>query len=436
MIPLDLKNRRVTVAGLGKFGGGIGVARWLVGRGARVLVTDKAPAEKLLESIHKLDGLPIEFVLGEHRAVDFTDTDLVVTSLAVPPSSEFLSMAQSKSVPITTEIALFVERCKSRIVGVTGTKGKSTTSKLIELMIATKHVVHLGGNIGGSLLDELSAIRENDVVVLELSSFMLYWLGKNRWSPNAAVLTMIGQDHLDWHETLEAYRDAKAQIVLHQQPNCLAFAHAGHPVSVEIARRTPAEFRLVSDDPSNRLDLKIAGVHNQHNGQLAVACAMSFGVDRDSAMKSVRDFAGLPHRLQLVHESNGVRFIDDSIATVPESAIAACLAFERGSVIQIVGGSDKGNDVTSMARVLAERCRAVLGIGFLGQSIVDEVRKVSGFEGCCAEYVETLENAIARARTTSREGDVVLLSTGCASYDQFTNFEARGNRFAELARVS
>lgn len=425
-----LKNRRVTVAGLGKFGGGLGAARWLVAQGARVLVTDKAPAEKLSDSIQKLDGLPIQFVLGEHRTIDFIDTDLVVTSPAIPPDNAFLTLARTAKVPITTEIALFTERCKSLVVGVTGTKGKSTTSKLCELMFGTKSVVHFGGNIGGSLLERLESIHEMDVVVLELSSFMLHWLGKKRWSPNAAVVTMVGQDHLDWHQSLKAYLDAKSQIVRHQGQFDLAFAHEAHPISKQIAIQTTGEFELVQDDPSSRIDLKIPGQHNQHNAQLALACATKFGIDREKAMDAVRNFAGLPHRLELVHESKGVRYVNDSIATVPDSALAGCQAFEKGTVIQIVGGSDKGNDMSAMARVLAERCRVVLGIGLLGGAIVEEVRKLDGR----GEYVETLERALESARSVANEGDVVLLSPGCASYDQFVNFEERGKRFAALAR--
>src|SRR5688572_22833548 len=158
----DLKNKRVTVAGLGHFGGGIAVSRWLAQRGANVLVTDSAPAEKLGDSIKQLDGLPIDFHLGGHRREDFTDADLVVTSPAIPPTNEHLVAARGAGVPITTEIRLFIERCPARIVGVTGTKGKSTTTKLLSLMLATRFKVWTGGNIGGSLLFDLPTISPND----------------------------------------------------------------------------------------------------------------------------------------------------------------------------------------------------------------------------------------------------------------------------------
>src|SRR5687767_4303187 len=167
----DLSDKRVTVAGLGRFGGGIAVSRWLVQQGARVLVTDQAKADALIESVRQLDGLPIEFRLGEHREEDFAKADLVVASPAMPPGSPYLQAARANGVPVTTEIRLFVERCFARIVGVTGTKGKSTTTALLGEMLKQKHRTHVGGNIGKSLLFELPNIRKDDLVVLELSSF-------------------------------------------------------------------------------------------------------------------------------------------------------------------------------------------------------------------------------------------------------------------------
>src|SRR4051794_993178 len=162
---LDLRNKRVTVQGLGRFGGGIAVAKWLAGQGARVLVTDKDPAEKLADSVKQLAGVPVEFRLGEHREEDFRNTDLVVASPAVPLNNSFLAAARSARVPITTEIRLFVERLGAkRVVGVTGTKGKSTATAMLAAMLERKHKTWVGGNIGKSLLEALPDIGEGDVV--------------------------------------------------------------------------------------------------------------------------------------------------------------------------------------------------------------------------------------------------------------------------------
>ncbi len=188
----DPRGKRVTVAGLGRFGGGIEVSRWLAGQGARVLVTDRDPAEKLAESVKKLEGLPIEFRLGEHRAEDFTSADLVVTSPAIPPMNPYLQAATEAGVPVTTEIRLFIERCPCRrILGVTGTKGKSTTTAMLGEVLRTRFTTWVGGNIGGSLLDRLPRMQPDDLVVLELSSYMLEHLRPMRWSPHVAVVTMI-----------------------------------------------------------------------------------------------------------------------------------------------------------------------------------------------------------------------------------------------------
>ena len=226
-----MKNKRVTVAGLGRFGGQIAAIRWLVQNGANVLVTDRTPAEKLSASLKELEGLPLTFRLGEHRVEDFTSADLIVTSPAIPPENEFLVAAKNAGVPITTEIRLFIERCPARMLAVTGTKGKSTTTALLGRMLATKFNVHVGGNIGKSLLLELPKITSDDLVVLELSSFMLEYLRAAQWSPHVAVVTMLAVDHVDWHGSAQAYLDAKKQILRHQAPGILRFCLKG--------RRTP-----------------------------------------------------------------------------------------------------------------------------------------------------------------------------------------------------
>src|SRR3954469_1921264 len=205
----DVKGKRVTVFGLGHFGGGINVSKWLVQQGARVLVTDKESAKDLADSVKQLAGLPIEFRLGEHRVHDFTSADLVVISPAIPPTNELLLAAKRAGVPVTLEIQLFIERCPAKILGVTATKGKSTTSSMLGAMLRQKHTVHVGGNIGGSLLSELPRIEPHHLVVLELSSYMLEHLRPRKWSPHIGVVGMIGRDHLEWHGNEQAYVDAK-----------------------------------------------------------------------------------------------------------------------------------------------------------------------------------------------------------------------------------
>lgn len=431
-----LKDKRITVAGLGRFGGGIEVARWLVGQGAKVLVTDKESAEKLADSVAKLDGLPIEFRLGEHREADFTSADLVVTSPAIPPTNPYLVAAKNAKVPISTEIRLFIERCPATIVGVTGTKGKSTTSTLLGLMLQTRFNTFVGGNIGGSLLEKLPAMTKSDVVVLELSSYMLEHLRSLGWSPHVALVTMITNDHLEWHGSVDAYIDAKKNLVRFQKSSDFSVLGEDDPVSKSFADATDAKIVWYGVKDRKPFWLKLPGAHNQLNAQAAFAAAAVLGVSWEQAQDAIADFVGLPHRLQLVHEANGVRYFNDSIATIPEAAVAALESFPAKRVIQIVGGYDKKLDLSGMCDALARRAKAALCIGKTGTKISQTIQTIAVPDRAQVYDCIELTEAMKIARQIAEPGDVVLLSTGCASYDQFTNFESRGDAFAKLARES
>ena len=430
----EIRNKRVTVAGLGRFGGGIAVARWLVENGATVLVTDQAPPEKLAASVAKLDGLPVEFRLGEQRESDFKNADVVVASPAFSPTNPYLSIARSAGVPVTTEIKLFVERCPATIVGVTGTKGKSTTTAMLGKILQTQFPTWVGGNIGGSLLPDLHRIDATHVAVLELSSYMLHYLGDMRWSPHVALVTLIARDHVEWHGSESEYREAKKNIVRHQRPDDFAVLCAEEEGSLSFASCTRA--RVVHYGITNRrgFDLRVPGRHNQLNAQGAFAAAALLGVSFDQAQSALADFPGLPHRLQLVHESAaGVRYYNDSIATIPEAAVAALDSFPPKRVIQIVGGHDHGIPLTAMCNALVEKAKAVLCIGATGKKVV-EVMSQAAHQGGAAVYdCGDLATALKMARSVAAPGDVVLLSTGFKSYDQFANFEERGEAFAKLA---
>jgi UDP-N-acetylmuramoylalanine--D-glutamate ligase len=428
----SLKDKTITVLGLGNFGGGTTVTRWLIERGARVVVCDQSPAEKLRDSVDALAGLPIEFRLGpEQREEDFTQVDLIVASPAIPPANRYLQLAKAANVPITSEICLFVQHCPAPVIGVTGTKGKSTTSTLLHRMLAAKRTTWLGGNIGKSLLFDLPGIQPDHLVVLELSSFMLEHLGAIGWSPHMAVVTMISTDHLDWHGSAENYVNAKRNIVRFQQPSDFAILNSENQTAMSFAKSTAAKVIPFSRASQPPFALKLAGDHNQLNAQAAFAAASVFGIDWNPAQQAIGDFTGLNHRLQLVHEHNGVRFIDDSISTIPEAAIAALRSFPAGRVIQIVGGSDSKNlPIDLLCDELAQHARAVLCIGKIGPKIAAKLP--AGIAHDCG----TLVQAMATAKSLARPGEVVLLSPGHPSYDQFTNFESRGNEFSALARAS
>ena len=429
-----IRDKKVTVAGLGHFGGQIAAARWLVEQGAHVVVTDRSPAEKLAESVQQLAGLPIEFHLGEHRVEDFTGADLIVASPAIPLRNECLVAAKEAGVPITTEIRLFIERCVATIVGVTGTKGKSTTSALLCEMLKSRYPTWLGGNIGRSLLLDLEKINKTDWVVLELSSYMLEHLGAMRWSPHVSVVTMIAADHLEWHGSLELYTHAKANIVRFQRPDDIAVINEEDSPSRGLAQLTEARVIPFGIEGRRLFDLALPGRHNQLNAQAAFTAAAALGVTWDEANKAARSFPGLPHRLERVHEKNGVQYYNDSIATIPEAAVAALESFAPKRVIQIVGGYDHGLPVTAMCNTLVERAKAVLCIGATGESLADLMTSSPHASAAVVYRCGDLETALRIAKQIAAPGDIVLLSTGYKSYDQFANFEKRGEAFALLAR--
>ena len=421
-------NKRVTILGLGRFGGNIAAARWLAEQGAKVLVSDQDDAASLADSVKQLEGLPIEFRLGklEQRMSDFVDTDLVVTSPAVKPSNAFLSAARDAGVTVTTEICLFVERCRGKVFGITGTKGKSTTTAMLGLIL--KHAMgdkrcFVGGNIGKSLLFDLPDITDDSCVVLELSSYMLHYLGDAGWSPDVAVVTMLGIDHIDWHGSVDAYHAAKRNIVRNQKPGGL-LVRRDDVLSSNFLTNPGVKLLTYPDPTRPTIDLILPGDHNRDNAQ---AAWLASGVDIDIARQALGNFTGLPHRLQLVAERDGVRFFNDSNATIPESAVIACDAFSPGTVIQIVGGFRKpGISWDAMCAHLSARCKHVICIGEFAADLCAMCDN--------AETAPTLDAAVARAKQIATPGDVILLSPGTSSFGEFVNFQERGERFTTLAQ--
>lgn len=441
---------RVTVMGIGRFGGGAGVVRHLLDRGCRVLATDLLDEAALEEVVRELRTHPradrLEFRLGRHEPRDFVEADLVVANPAVPRPGEsrFLNAARERGVPITTEIRLAVDALpRRRFVGVTGSSGKSSTASMIHHALGHLGVpTALGGNIGGSLLDEAPKVDERAWVVLELSSFMLHWLGEDRrpWSPNLSVLTNLSPNHLDWHGDLASYIRAKSSIIAHRKEARLLTAfHRELPSTSETMAdaagdwwSTPArdtEHHWHSVDPE-AIDLKVLGSHQRRNARLALAAVKAIleieAIEHEDRRLhgSLGEYGGLPHRLQILPSLAGfprVRFVDDSKSTTPDATLLAIEAFEDPSKVHLIaGGADKGADLAP----IRERAASLAGfyaIGAVSTSLAaGERSRLSG----------TLRQAIDDALPKLREGDTLLLSPGCASWDQFTDYRERGKAFA------
>lgn len=430
--PKDLTARRVTVVGLGRFGGGVGAAKWLCAQGAKVTVSDMAAASKLADSVSQLDGLDIALHLGGHQERDFLDADLLVVSPAVPPNIPPIVAAEAASVPWTTEINLFIERCRAPILGITGTVGKSTTTAMAGRILSQFRTCHVGGNIGASLLGSLDSIDADDVVVLELSSFQLEQLPRIAISPHVAMVTNLMPNHLDRHGTMENYESAKKNIFRYQKADDVLILDSTCKTTVAWAGQAPGrvEFFCPHDEP---FELALPGAHNQANAQAAWAGARQFGVDRATAAAALVDFAPLPHRLQLVCKRGGVAYYNDSKCTTPEGAIVALGAFEPRTAVIIVGGYDKGVSFDALGAALADRAKAVVTIGTTAGAIAAAVTAAGHESPPPLLAADNLAHAVSLARPLAARGDAILLSPACASYGMFTNYTERGDEFIRLA---
>lgn len=451
---LLFRGKRVTVMGLGSFGGGIGAAAFLADLGARVTVTDNKSEKDLAKSVDALRGRDIRFVLGCHDLEDFIHTDMVVFSPAVPRNSEYVIAAREAGVPLHTEIGLFVERCPATVCGVTGSNGKTTTVSMIGAILDASGIPHqVGGNIGKSLLATLPEISLDDRVVLELSSFQIEWLDELGWSPHIAAILNIMPNHLDRHGTFENYAEAKGRLLDHQKGGDISVLNAGDQASRSMASRARGDIlwfgaELTGDGiglecgwivrryggTTERIfetgRLLIPGAHNVQNALAAAACALSLGVGPEHIAAGLAGFRGVQHRLELVGEVNGVRYFNDSKATTPEAATVGIGAFEGRTVLPILGGYDKGVSFDIMACAVAGKIQWAALIGVTAPLIRSSLEKAGIESTTYATFAEAFDACASRANS----GDVVLLSPGCASYDMFNNYEERGEMFRELVK--
>ena len=441
------RDQRVTVMGLGQFGGGAAAARWLAAEGARVTVTDLADERTLAPALENLAGCPISaFHLGGHCEADFRQADLVVVNPAVRPESPWLGVARQNGVPLSTEIDLFLRHCPATTIGVTGSNGKSTTAAMIAAILqADGRRTWLGGNIGRSLLDVLDEISSGDSVVLELSSFQLSYLRPETRVPHVGVITSFSPNHLDWHASLDEYAAAKRILFQRQQPCDLAVAntHDRRLASIVLGTlrvsNTVLDTRRVSNDFPGRLlplvnadelpRLLVPGWHNRMNAACAATAALGAGCSRAAVERGLLEFRGLPQRMELIAEAGGRAFYNDSTSTTPESTIAALESLDR-PVLLLAGGRSKGFDFTEMVEAIGRRAVGAAFFGEVGPRLFDQLK--ASHVDSAAVALPTLEDALAWCWETSALGDAIVLSPGCSSHDQFRNFRHRGARFAEL----
>jgi len=442
--------KKVLIMGLGRFGGGIDVARFAHGAGAKVIVTDLASAEQLSDSLSRLRDLDgIEFHLGSHDPADFEQADIIVANPAVPVNDKFLQIARRANRFVTSQVNIFFELCPAKIIGITGANGKSTTTALTAHLLKNtrSETVWLSGNIGNQpLLTTLDQINPDDLVVLELSSFQLEQLAEIQKAPDVALLTNLTPNHLDRHGTFANYCAVKENIFKFQKPAdnrpAVSIFNAEDKIAAEWfekykndAGRICIKFSADNVGDELRECFALPGRANLSNLAAAMAVAGLFDVTDDDIKNSLPAFKALPHRLELVETINGVSWYNDSKATTPEGAITALEAFDQPTII-IAGGYDKNLPFDKLGEKITQKARAAILIGQTAQQIakaIDEKLKTQNSK-LKTTIVNSLPDAVTLAHSLSKPGDVVLLSPACASYDMFENYEQRGREFTKLVK--
>lgn len=444
----SLQYRKVAIIGLGVEG--LSSAKFFIKHKAYITVFDKKGEKDFNEeTIKTLRKLGVKFVFGENCLDNPEKFDLVLRSPGIRRDVRELKGLEAKGASITSQTKIFFDLCPGKIIGITGTKGKGTTSTLIYQMLLEQGLgVYLGGNIGKPPLDFLDTLDTQSWVVLELSSFQLQDLTS---SPHIAIMLMTTSEHLDYHKDVYEYINAKRNILRFQKEGDFAILNKDYPASNESDILTQGKIFKISrerecengsfiknnyvwisrKDKKEKIidiaEIKLLGKHNLENVCAAVMAASIVGVSKENMAKTIRVFKGLDHRLQLVGEIDRVEYYDDSFSTIPETTIVAIEAFDKPKVL-ILGGSSKHSDFTQLVNKInkSQDIRGIIGIGLEWKRIKSEIKndKLDIIEGC-----KNMGGIVRAAASIARSGDVVLLSPACASFDIFKDYKDRGEQF-------
>ena len=451
----QMQGKRIAFCGIG--GSNLPLVKLFHKKGAQVAACDKRPREALGAAAGELEQMGIPLHLGE-TYLQGLDVDILFRTPGMPFTLPELTQARQKGIVVTSEMEVFFDLCPCKIYGVTGSDGKTTTTTILaEFLRAAGKTVHLGGNIGRPLLPEIEAIGPEDVAVVELSSFQLISM---RRSPDVAVVTNLSPNHLDVHKDMEEYVQAKKNIFLHQT----AFSKTVLSCDNELTRAFFPEIRGQALGFSRRqacawgawrspegkiywsaggervpvldeTDIRLPGRHNLENYLAAIAAA--FGDVPPEAMRQVaKEFAGVPHRAELVRVCGGVSYYNDSIATSPTRTIQGTLSMYPQKILLIAGGYDKHIPYDAIGPAILEKAKALILLGDTAEAIQAAVENAPGYRPGILPIVRvsSMEEAVEAARSLAKEGDIVSLSPASASFDRYPNFEARGNHFKELVQ--
>jgi len=427
---MNYQDKNITVLGLAK--SGLAAAKKLASLGAKVLVSDVKPADQVDPKILKeLQVANIEVELGGHSPKAIEVAEEIIVSPGIHLDIPILEQAKQKGIPIISEIELAYRLINKPIIAVTGTNGKTTTTTLIkELLRAEGYGVVVAGNIGAPLVDVDD--RELDYIVAEISSYQLETI--KDFKPHVSVILNIQPDHLERHGSMEEYIKQKSRIFMNQTGDDYLVYNQDDPAVVKMVKTAKSRLRgfsksgsrIITLDPS---EIKIPGRHNLENALAAAQAAYICGVDKASVAEILRTFPGVEHRIEFVKNVDGIEFYNDSKATNPDSTLVALETFAGRGIILILGGKDKGTSLDQLGQQVKKLAKEIILIGEARKRFEQEL-KAAGCKNI--RHASSLEDAVRQGHTMADEGDLVLLSPACASFDMFKNFEERGQVFKQV----
>ena len=450
-----LDGKRVAVIGLGV--SNIPLIEYLHEVGAETTVFDSKELDQInTELMNKIICYDMEYSLGNNYLEKLVGFDLIFRSPSCLPTNPYLQLEASRGAIVTTEIEMFMELCPGTIIGVTGSDGKTTTTTLIyEILKAGGYNTYVGGNIGIPLFTKVKDMTPEDMVVLELSSFQLMNM---KISPKISVVTNITPNHLNIHEDMEEYIEAKKSIIEYQNEDCTAILNYDNNITQSFAKYCKGKVVFFSHNAKisegymvdrdaikycsgeyrthilKTKDMLIKGVHNYMNAACSIAATKDF-VDLETAVKTICEFKGVEHRLELVKQTdNRVKWYNDSASSSPTRTIVGLNSFPTKNIILIAGGYDKNIDYEPLASPIASSCKSIILIGQTADKIEECVRKEIKHDVREVNIYrcKSLEESVKLANEIAIKGDVVLFSPASASFDMFKNFADRGNQFKEL----
>ncbi|MFC1598786.1 UDP-N-acetylmuramoyl-L-alanine--D-glutamate ligase [Patescibacteria group bacterium] len=431
---LDVKNKKITVMGLGLLGRGIGDVKFLAKKGADLTVTDLKTKKLLTEALKQIKGLKLKLVLGKHRKQDFANKDYILKAAGVPLNSAYIKFAQKNKIPIKMDDSWFAELSSSKIVGITGTRGKTTTSHLInKLLKQSKYKVFLAGNImGQATLPLIDKVKKDDLVVLELSSWQLQGWAEAKLSPHIAVITNIYRDHLNYYGSMGRYVADKQAIYKYQTNSDYLILNKNNSYSKKFAKEAKSKIIWYSNkDVPKTWQLKISGEHNMDNIAAAIKVAQILKIPKTKIRKAVESFKGVEGRQYLVRDYKNIKYINDTTGTTPEAAIAAINTYysdSQGGIVLLAGGSDKKLEYKNFAKVIKQKVKAVILFeGAATHKLSQELKKINYNKTIV--FVDSMPEAFKQAKYILTKGDIFILSPAAASFGLFINEFDRGDQF-------